>query len=715
MEKLGFRKSLMLVFGLMMVMFLLYSLATYWILSTLQSSQRVISDVNLPKIIALRTLEGQFSDLTEVGSLLRASQSAEERAALLDMVAQLGPAIEAEVQNLSGFDMSAEDLDQLLVFSEQLKVNLTTVADNMDQVGHISAQLDTMIGDAQGTISKIANFGLSIQNDSTRDANSDLSVLTLAVDQGSDDVAGNLALIDRVSRTHLENVAWGGRLRETALTLGTVLEQIRTEESTEEVDVLAKRLNGALSGVRRQLRAAVDDAAVEEIAEEFGTFRSAMRPRNEESPSAIALQKTTLLAAVDEANIQSELIADSVNVFVGDLVDQGQLEAEQSSNDLSTIVASTFQAIPIIVVTMFVVLIGFYWLVVNRGIVKRLTRVSSVLSRVAEGDLNAEVQDRGSDEIADMARVVSVFRENALQNKTLEEKQVKQAQQHELEKATALKEIADDFRQSVGTLIEQVSAATQNIEEEVKLVLDTAQNAAGQSADAQDNSRVTNENIDHVFQSLKGLSGSIDGIKERAYDSESVVDRANTEIKEARTDVSELDSAAKNISNAVSMINDIAEQTNMLALNATIEAARAGEYGKGFAIVASEVKNLALGTTKATEDIRDLVVNIQRTSHKTSKAVDRFVGVMASIKDQVSTISHSVEQQTTTTREIETSMEDAASSTKRVNDLVGSVLDASQSTGDVSERLMTDVANLSSSMKSMELAMNDFLAKITSN
>ena len=109
--------------------------------------------------------------------------------------------------------------------------------------------------------------------------------------------------------------------------------------------------------------------------------------------------------------------------------------------------------------------------------------------------------------------------------------------------------------------------------------------------------------------------------------------------------VSELSKAAGRIGDVVELINTIAEQTNLLALNATIEAARAGEAGRGFAVVASEVKALAEQTSKATDEISQQIQGIQSATQESVGAIREIGNTIGRMSEIASAIAAAVEEQ----------------------------------------------------------------------
>ncbi|MGE5146529.1 MAG: methyl-accepting chemotaxis protein, partial [Candidatus Eiseniibacteriota bacterium] len=117
------------------------------------------------------------------------------------------------------------------------------------------------------------------------------------------------------------------------------------------------------------------------------------------------------------------------------------------------------------------------------------------------------------------------------------------------------------------------------------------------------------------------MSSSVGEIGRQVHQSTEIAKRAVTEADKTNAAVQGLAEAATKIGEVVNLISDIAEQTNLLALNATIEAARAGEAGKGFAVVASEVKTLASQTAKATEEIGKQIQEMQGSTGRVASAI----------------------------------------------------------------------------------------------
>jgi methyl-accepting chemotaxis protein len=155
-----------------------------------------------------------------------------------------------------------------------------------------------------------------------------------------------------------------------------------------------------------------------------------------------------------------------------------------------------------------------------------------------------------------------------------------------------------------------------------------------------------------------------------------------------------LGESSASIGEVVKVIHSIAQQTKLLALNATIEAARAGAAGKGFAVVANEVKDLANETAKATEQINQKILGIQKGTEGAVEIIAEISGIIAQMHDISTTIASAVEEQTATTKEIARNVNEAATGESQVTETITTVALAAKDTSIGAQRTQTAARKL---------------------
>jgi|WetSurMetagenome_2_1015567.scaffolds.fasta_scaffold00031_75 methyl-accepting chemotaxis protein len=350
-------------------------------------------------------------------------------------------------------------------------------------------------------------------------------------------------------------------------------------------------------------------------------------------------------------------------------------------------------SLPIFFISIGLFLVtGLFSQIVIRKILQPLRDTAALTARIAEGDLSVRIESGGNDEIGQvlnsMERMVSNLKQLMGDIKSSADEIASEARQ--------LKSSSDKISVNINAETAQTNQIATSAEQMSQTVIDIAKNTSN-------------------------IAVSSSEAAKTARNGEEVVNRSINETQKIAAAVSEssgmmivLGEKSKEIGAIVEVINDIADQTNLLALNAAIEAARAGEQGRGFAVVADEVRKLAERTAKSTAQISEMIGAIQAEIDKAvnsmqgaSRRVETGVTLSQEAGTALSAIVHNVNDLQGMVQQIASATEEMSSVSEHISGDIHSIAGGTRG-------VSTDVTNIvqaTSDMEQLATKLQGFVAK----
>lgn len=364
---------------------------------------------------------------------------------------------------------------------------------------------------------------------------------------------------------------------------------------------------------------------------------------------------------VQESEVLAKQLSDSmevVNTSVQQLLSKAAsmgLNAKTEATDAAKL--STLIIEVVLVVSIVIAVLVALW--VSRSIRLPLKEVMTVLGKISDGDFTQRSKVKTKDEFGELSAWV-----NGLVAKLQEVmSEIDQASNEVAESAGSNVRLAGDSKRLMSAQNERTSEVASSMSEMVSTV-------------------------DQVAKSSEVILHQIQSVDQRAHQNREQMDtnihkieHLLEQIEESTTVVNELDEHSKSIDRILEVIQSIAEQTNLLALNAAIEAARAGEQGRGFAVVADEVRILATRTHSSTEEIQHVIAQLQQGVTKT----------VASMEDSRKSATSSVEE----ARTVGLSLVELQSSMAEIRDLSMQIATAAEEQSAVAQEIKQNVLEIS--------------------
>ncbi|MHC1713652.1 MAG: methyl-accepting chemotaxis protein [Solidesulfovibrio sp.] len=514
----------------------------------------------------------------------------------------------------------------------------------------------------------------------------------------TDKLEGNLKNIGEIALPYTVNL---GIVKAELCNIKTVQRTMLISDLADDVKSRQERVLGESRTAYRKAfqdleKLQLDKTSVEKLGqlkklmdvwrESNDAFFNAAKENNHEKMKTIALESGRVhqekaLAFMDE--ILNDQIKLSSRLVV---------EAESGAKTSLTIMISA-------IVAGFILSIGL-GLLLTRSITQPLTACVAFAGKVSQGKLDEQLAIRSKDETGVLA--VSLNQMVANLREKIDEANVKSAQaEAESEKAKiATQEAEEARRQAERAKAEGMLQAAMKLEGVVEIVTSASEQLSAQVEQSSRGAEEQAHRVGETATSMEEMNATVLEVAQNASNAAEAADQAREKAEEGakvvglvvkgiadvqqqsqamKTDMSTLGKQAEGIGQIMNVISDIADQTNLLALNAAIEAARAGEAGRGFAVVADEVRKLAEKTMTATKEVGEAIRGIQdgtkknienversgktieeatELAHKSGASLREIVALVESTTDQVRSIATASEEQSSASEEINHSIED---------------------------------------------------------
>jgi methyl-accepting chemotaxis protein len=451
----------------------------------------------------------------------------------------------------------------------------------------------------------------------------------------------------------------------------------------------AARTQAALAGDFDEILAAIDTVASRIGVGEVRTQARETRAAFEALRAALANPQgwdQALAAATDKRLHLGKAITDRL-----DAINERQ----------AGILASNRQN-EILIALLAIFVLGQIAFLEYRWLVKPIVRMAKLL-RTGEHswrDLASDTARR--DEIGDFAKALNRhFTLVQQQQQMASHEQAKLSER--LARQENLKRESVSFQDRIAEIVQRLEGHAGRMSTASADLVSISTEADARAGASVESTQRVSSHVDAVASSIRHISNTLTAVVDDAERTSAVAAAARALVGAAREDTKALTEAARAIESVIELIEDVANQTNLLALNATIEAARAGEAGRGFGVVAHEVKQLATRTSRATEDVRGGLQGITAASSRIAERVAKLVESIEQVDAVAAAIASSMRSQDANSQAITSSttksagdVRELAATVKEVADIISEARQAA----DLVTRSSTDLGQQAADLRS---------------
>lgn len=436
--------------------------------------------------------------------------------------------------------------------------------------------------------------------------------------------------------------------------------EYRETVDQQSADIVANEINNTFSEIQNSVNDVVSELNTQGasgISEELTDSFSSLTDYITGSEIIFTHKNQELKAKADATASLSaaEIGIANANDILSTQVKLADKTTSQVGEQVETSVSDGKNRTLLITIISIILAVGIAWITLT-SIMRPLGRVNEMLNTVASGDLSHKLDESGNDEFSQLSRNCNLLIES-----------LRSLIQGIVSRSTQL-----------ATAAEQMSAVTAQSTTAIEEQRNQVEQAASATTEMSQTSHTVLSSVNNALGGIKQADDEAERIKTISKNNLDTIKLLANEVESASQVINKLQSDSASIGGILDVIRSIADQTNLLALNAAIEAARAGEHGRGFAVVADEVRTLASRTQESTQEIQNMIEVLQvgaqeavsvmdtgkeqtvtcvEQSIESEKALESVTEAVHDVYDRSSQIATAAEEQSAVAHEISENLE----------------------------------------------------------